>query len=210
MKKRFSLDRKTETTLPYARFVIFCEGANTEPAYLHAYKDTLTRVLLKLKIEGGAGGPKTLAEKAIRFKKGLRTSSGRGASSSFEKDDRVWVVFDRDEHLKVKETFDNCQGARVGVAYSNPCFELWLTFHYEDFDKPIDRHKIQSHFETLCSSYSVKTGKNPDCNEFIGRVSDAEKRASKTRQRRKDEGAELDAPFTNFDLLTNAMRDLSV
>ena len=36
-----------------------------------------------------------------------------------------------------------CEEQNVGVARSNPCFELWLILHQQDYDKPEDRHAMQ-------------------------------------------------------------------
>ncbi|KAA3510074.1 RloB family protein [Agrobacterium rosae] len=203
--KSYGLSRRTETRLPHTRFVVFSEGLNTEPAYLTTLGNTLSRVLVKLKIFGGAGDPKTLADKALAFKKGS-SGSGRRDASSFEKNDQIWIMFDRDEHDKVKETIDNFKKAGIRVAYSNPCFELWLILHYEDFDRSYDRHKLQGHFEGLCESYSKKGNKKPDCNSFIGNVESAELRAQAMLARRRNENAEFGAPYTNVHELTSAMR----
>src|SRR5690606_41139889 len=57
--------------------------------------------------------------------------------------DEVWCVFDVDEHPRVN---DACQMARdnnIQVAVSNPCFELWLLFHFRDSPGAQSRHDVQ-------------------------------------------------------------------
>lgn len=203
--QNFSLSRKNSTRLPYTRFVVFTEGRNTEPAYLAAYSASLAGLLVKIEVLGGEGDPKTLAKKALLFKSGASNDSRRRISS-YEKNDQVWIMFDRDEHPKVKETIDNYRRAGISVAYSNPCFELWLILHFEDFDRSYDRHQVQSHFAKLCDSYSAKGDKKPDCRAFIEDVEVAERRASAMATRRLDEGAEYGPPFTDVQKLTEAMR----
>jgi hypothetical protein len=204
--KNYGLSRKTETKLPYTRFVVFSEGKNTEPEYLKSLSKSLSRVLVKLQIYGGEGTPNTLAETAISY---IRGTSRRRDLSSYEKNDQVWIMFDRDEHPKVKETIDNFQRAGLKVAYSNPCFEIWLVLHFEDFDRPYDRHKMQSHLEKICPSYSVDNGKKPDCSLFIAKVGDAETRARAMSSRRIKEDAEFGPPYTDVYKLTDAMRGAS-
>lgn len=92
--------------------------------------------------------PRTIAEKAITKQKEIKNTK-----QSYAKKDQVWAVFDEDEHPAVKEARDVCKRGNVGIAYSNPCFELWLILHHEEFDRPDDRHQIQRHFNTLCPDY---------------------------------------------------------
>ncbi|MEH3090694.1 MAG: RloB family protein [Agrobacterium cavarae] len=204
--RNFSLGRKTKTRQPYKQFIIFSEGLNTEPEYFKALAETLSKVLVKLKVFGGEGAPSTLAETAVSY---IRGTSRRRDFSSFEKSDQVWIVFDRDEHHKVKETIDNYKAAGVRVAYSNPCFELWLTLHISDFDKAYDRFKMQNHLAEICPSYSTRSGKSPDCKSLVGSVELAEQRAAAMRKRREDEGANLGCPYTDVSELTSAMRAAS-
>ncbi|WP_050988320.1 RloB family protein [Sinorhizobium sp. CCBAU 05631] len=107
----------------------------------------------------------------------------------------------------MKETIDNLSKNSIGVAFSNPCFELWLILHIEDFDRPIDRHAVQKHLETICADYSVRQGKKPDCQRFMAAIETAEGRAVKMNERRVQEGAERQAPWTTVYELTKAIRE---
>ena len=49
----------------------------------------------------------------------------RRSKDSFEENDQVWAVFDRDEHPRFDEAIALCDGHGVLVGRSNPCFELW-------------------------------------------------------------------------------------
>ncbi len=112
---------------PKARFFLFCEGQNTEPAYFRAVRDELYGDVL-LEIEGGAGEPRTVADKArARIKQNGLDRKRR--KDSFQEKDRVWAVFDRDDHHQYDEAVGVCRANEIGVARSNPCFELWLVLH---------------------------------------------------------------------------------
>ncbi|MEA1875414.1 MAG: RloB family protein [Bacteroidota bacterium] len=50
--------------------------------------------------------------------------------------DELWIVFDRDRQNNSKEqvleTINQCQQRGYNVAFTNPCFELWLLMHVSD------------------------------------------------------------------------------
>jgi RloB-like protein len=198
-----SLARKSASVSPKTKFTIYSEGMNTEPEYFTALGSTVSAALVELKIHKAAGVPTTIASKALQLAKSRRRS---GNADSFEKFDQIWVVFDQDTHDKVKESIDNLGKSSVKVAYSNPCFELWLILHLQDFDKPVDHHQVQKHLEGICSDYSASSGKNPDCMPFVALVEKAESRATKMNQRRIEEGASGSAPWTTVHELTKAIR----
>lgn len=199
-----NLSRRPATIDPAIKFTIFSEGKNTEPEYFNQIDRETPNALVAILVNGAAGAPKTLGEKALAFR---RQHFKRGKPlNSFEEKDQIWVVFDRDEHDKVKETTDNLRANKIGVAFTNPCFELWLILHYEDFDKATDRHSIQKHLETLCEDYKSSHGKKADCKKLMAKIKDAEQRARKMNARRIAEGAAGEAPWTTVYELTEAIR----
>ncbi|WP_219471501.1 RloB family protein [Nonomuraea rhizosphaerae] len=44
--------------------------------------------------------------------------------------EQVWALFDRDDHSRVEESCRRAERAGVRVAFSHPCFELWLLLHF--------------------------------------------------------------------------------
>ncbi|MFI7702693.1 RloB family protein [Nonomuraea sp. NPDC049480] len=44
--------------------------------------------------------------------------------------EQVWAFFDRDDHSRVEESYARAEAAGVHVAFSHPCFELWLLLHF--------------------------------------------------------------------------------
>lgn len=207
MKPKSSLKRRAPMRRPPIKFIVFTEGKNTEPEYIEALQKLYDKTIIEIDAKKASGVPKTIAAKAIDFAKsaGL-TKRGRRKLDSFEANDQVWVMFDRDEHVKVKESIDNCTANQIGVAYSNPCFELWLILHFGDFDKAVDHHKVQDELKALCSDYSTRGGKTAKCEKFIAKHLEAEKRAANMVKRRSDEGAELSAPWTTVFRFTEAVR----
>jgi len=46
--------------------------------------------------------------------------------------DYIWCVFDCNGHGDLEEAFSLAQTNNIGVAFSNPNFELWYLLHFQD------------------------------------------------------------------------------
>lgn len=55
------------------------------------------------------------------------------------------LIIDRDKHSfkseKYFEFLEKCQHKNINVIVSNPCFEVWLLMHFEEFDS-LDQDKL--------------------------------------------------------------------
>ena len=192
---------------PKRRFILFCEGRNTEPAYFSALKRVWTGALISVESKPGVGVPMTIAREAVKFAKseGL-TKSSRRKKSSFERKDEVWAVFDRDTHPNFDAAVKFCLDNSVGVARSNPCFELWLILHERDCDRPDSSDDIQRTLKRLRPEYDRHIGKIPNCDEMVIRVESAERRGNVLVDRRREEGNPYGNPSTTVGMLTKAIR----
>ena len=199
--------RRKPNREPKQRFILFCEGKNTEPVYFSALKRTLTGALITVETKRGVGVPMTIATEAVKFAKseGL-TKKSRRKKNSFEENDEVWAVFDRDEHPNFDEAISLCQANNVGVARSNPCFELWLILHERDYDRPDHRKDVQRALKNLRPEYDNHGRKVPDCNDLVTRVEAAEERGKVLVERRQEEGIPYGNPSTTVGMLTRAIR----
>lgn len=204
MRGRRSLRRASPSRAPKRRFVIFSEGRNTEPNYFRAIRSELLGALVEVEIIDAAGVPMTIAEKAATH--AARMAKGSRRRSSFEEADQVWAVFDRDEHPDVENAIKRCRAKKVGIAFSDPCFELWLVLHFREFDRPDDRHRVQAELEKVCPGYDRKSGKSPDCAKLMPDVAKAEERAEAQLVRREAEGGKISRPSTTVHHLTLEMR----
>lgn len=129
------------------RFLIICEGKNTEPLYFKAFP------VLQAEVEAfGTGRSKTsLVDATIDYVARLPRDSER----------EVWLVFDMD-HDPIKdsalqrEDFNHAvsQAGRHGfrVAYSNDAFELWFVLHYQYLDAAMTRRE---YFELLGRRWGI-------------------------------------------------------
>jgi hypothetical protein len=205
--KPSNLKRRRATREPKARFFIFCEGKNTEPAYLAAIKQSHRDALIDIKLFPEAGVPYTQAELAIEMAKDLGIFGRK--RDSFERDDQVWVVFDRDDHPRYDEAVGLCAIKNIKVARSNPCFELWLILHYRDYDKADGRHAVQAFLQTLDPAYQASGQKLDSCKSVIVNLEAAEHRAEAQLNRRDAEGTPYGPPSTTMFLLTRAIHEAS-
>ena len=111
-----NLRRSRPNREPKRRFTLFCEGANTEVEYFEAIRRVYSSTFIECEIYGGEGVPYTIAEKAIEQAKSLGlTRRNRRRKDSYEENDQVWAVFDRDDHPRFEEAVANCETANVRV-----------------------------------------------------------------------------------------------
>ena len=193
---------------PKVRFILFCEGRNTEPAYFSAIKKVWTGALVSIESRRGVGVPITIAQEALEFARSEGLAQGsRRRRNLFEERDEVWAVFDRDEHERYEEAVNLCEGNGIGVARSNPCFEVWLILHEQDYDRPDDRHQVQNELQRIRPEYDRAGAKVPNCEEMVARVTDAEERGEVLRRRREDEREPHGRPSTTVGELTKAIRE---
>jgi RloB-like protein len=198
-----SLRRHVGTRTPKPKIVIYAEGKNTERDYFEAMQRTFRSVVVDIEIIEGAGVPLTIAKKVTAAARLARRRHGR---QSYEQNDEFWAVFDRDEHPNVPDAIARCHEANVGVAFSNPCFEIWLILHFQDYDRPDHRRDVQRHLATLCCDYDHARRKTTDCSALMALVTAAEQRAEIQLQRRKEEGDPPRPPFTTVYELTRRIR----
>ncbi len=202
-----SLRRRGPTREPKQRFTIICEGKNTEPEYFYALQATIQDALVILVIEPAAGMPMTIAQRAVDLaSQHQKNRRKHGKTDSYEENDAIWAVFDRDQHPRFDEAVGLCEAKGIGVARSNPCFELWLILHKADFDRPDTGDAMQRHLQRLCPEYDAAKGKRPDCARLLDHIDGAEQRAERQLLAREDEGKPFGPPSTTMVHLTRAIR----
>lgn len=135
--------RKTKTTTKLARrkakrsaydkVLIVCEGEKTEPNYfinlIQYYKINTANV----EVDGSCGSsPKSIFDHAF--------SLWNKENKKGDPYDRVYCVFDKDNHSSYDETIKNIsRQVPKGIFYSIasvPCFEYWLLLHFTYTTKP--------------------------------------------------------------------------
>nr|WP_083828844.1 RloB family protein [Parafrankia sp. EUN1f] len=99
------------------------EGERTEPGYFdglaRAIRATGVRVV-NAKVIGTGRDPETVVRQALTH---------RAYRDDF---DAYWCVVDVDSHNTLSKALDLAAREQIAVAVSNPCFEIWLLWHYVD------------------------------------------------------------------------------
>jgi len=195
------LRRRPPTKSVKRRFYIYCEGRNTEPDYFRAMKTKVRGALIELRIKPEGKDPETMASAAEADARRIRS-----ARNSYEQDDQVWCVFDHDgRHEPVHKAREICHAGGVGIAFSNPCFEVWLLLHYDDYNKACDSKQAQCDLEPRLPGYDKNRSKTADFTGLIASVKEAETRAERQLARREEEGNPNGAPSTTVVHLTRAI-----
>lgn len=107
--------------------VIIAEGKNKEPNYFKQFEFRDSRIKLQIispDITNKNNSAKGLLKQAISYKK-KETLSGS---------DEVWIVFDSDANSDdtLCEVRNRASANNINLAQSNPCFEVWLYYHFFD------------------------------------------------------------------------------
>lgn len=202
-RKLSELKRRKPFIAERQRFILICEGEKTEIAYFKALKALYRGTQISIEYVAPAGVPITIMDKVKTRMVDLRQEQ---RSNSSAKADTVWAVFDQDEHLKVTEAIAGCEGSGAQVAYSNPCFEVWLILHHEDYHAADDHHQIQKRYQKLDPAYDPNGSKTPDCAFLMNNVEKAEQLGETQCKRRDEEGTTFGRPSTTVYKLTRAIR----
>lgn len=100
--------------------LVVCGADCTEPQYLRGLRDHVANRAVDLKILTKGRAP----EQVVDYARKVRDNSER----DFEE---VWCVVDVDE-FDISAAKEVARVEKIGLAVSNPCFELWLLLHHAD------------------------------------------------------------------------------
>lgn len=92
--------------------------------------------------------------------------------------DEVWIVVDVDEHSKLESVLRECAAGGERAAVSNPSFEVWLLWHYDQ----IDRAQTSQTLARELAKHGFSRKKHIPTNFPFSRVGDAVEYASGGRR----------------------------
>jgi hypothetical protein len=136
----------------YDRILIVTEGSKTEPQYFEEIRAAYRLHSANVEVQHSQLGtdPSQVVQYACKlFKSGDLNRGIRPLSF-----DKVFAVFDRDDHenyfnalnnadsLHLKMKNDNNQLVSFRAIASVPSFELWLLLHYEDIQCSLHRDEV--------------------------------------------------------------------
>ena len=146
-----SLTRR-KNTRKLRRFLIVCEGKETEPNYFNDFPDN-PEVCDYIKTRGTGFNTESLVNKAIR----LRDEAQKKKEPYIE----VWCVFDKDDFSA--EQFNNAielaKQNQINCAYSIEAFELWYMLHFNYYDAALSRQQYKEKLTELLGKTYQKNDK---------------------------------------------------
>lgn len=183
---------------PNKRILILCEGKNTEPHYFLTLVKSKRTTTIELEVDPNRGVPTTLVKRAIERKK----LSDRRGGDPRDKFDQIWCVFDVDEHPNLSETLQLAKANEICVALSNPCFEIWVLWHFQDHTRYDHRDDILQH----CKGHIPNYNKKVSYDALKDRYEDALRRAKNVEAKHQGDGNEITAnPSTSVYKLTERL-----
>jgi hypothetical protein len=109
--------------------LVVCASMRTESDYLRRLRDDSGNPAVDIVLRNYGRSPK----QAIEYARKLMA----GDSRSF---DEVWCVVDVDE-FDIVDAATAAKRAKVSLAVSNPCFEVWLLLHHADCTSHCDDYE---------------------------------------------------------------------
>lgn len=141
-----SLRRKRGVRRERARVLIVTEGTETETQYFKGLARIVRATgvdVVGLDVVGVGRDPATVVEVAAE-----RSGRIRSRGPSGDKYDQVWCVVDVDTHTTLEQAVRAAAASNISMAVTNPCFELWLLWHFQDFTRYADGNEVQRELET--------------------------------------------------------------
>ena len=121
-----------------------------------------------------SGDPVGLVKKAENLKK-------RG-TIDLDDLDKMWCVFDRDDNNpeNIEKALIRAEKNGFKIAFSNPCFEIWLLWHFEETFAYVEisqklAEKLKPHLGDYCKTKDYFDCLQPRMNDTISRAKKAEK-----------------------------------
>lgn len=184
--------RKTNTRETIHKFLIVCEGEQTEPNYFKKFR--VPKQVARVDVRGLGANTESLVRRAMI----LRNEDDY---------DQVWCVFDRDSFRA--ESFNaalRLAGREaIQVAYSNEAFELWYLLHFHYFNTGMSRVDYAGKLSGLLG---FKYEKNSDAifDVLWSRQRDAILNAERLLASYPSPRPESDNPSSTVHLLVQALR----
>ena len=129
-----SLNRRTGTRRENRKLLVVTEG-KTEKEYLEGLMQSLRpdgMQVTAIDVVDGRGEPSKV----------LKTAKARCHSHANDYDE-VWLLLDVDQHAKLTPVLRETRQENFSAAVSNPCFEVWLLWHFEDWTREGSSSEVQ-------------------------------------------------------------------
>jgi hypothetical protein len=115
--------------------------------------------------------------------------------------DECWCLFDVEwpkNHPNLNTAVSLAKANGISLAISNPCFEVWLILHHQDFSKPSDTGAV----ERASRALDKRAGKSIDASRYMPLRKEAARRAQLLEARHERNGTHFphDNPSSGMHL----------
>jgi hypothetical protein len=161
-RKSRPLDRTAGVLRDASIIVVACEDTHATKQYFAKFRTR--RIQYKvLPTEDNKSSPGAVIERLDRYRNDFAQEDG----------DELWVCIDADHWIhgnhqrELSRVLQECRQKEYGIAISNPCFEVWLLFHFTDIDDNLLRVILG---KPPSSTVSSDDRDSLRCAEFEGQV----------------------------------------
>jgi RloB-like protein len=194
---KYDFSRRAPHEEPRKRVYLFCEGAVTERLYFEALGRLYRKNVKVILSEKSGRDPLTLVQFAIV----------QGTRDSNDMNDEYWAVFDRDDHLSFDDAFERAKKGNIRIAFSNPCFELWILLHFQAQTANLSRTEATKRLKNHMHDYVKAPGLQQLLSNDYSRYENAKTRAQGlSKQHWKDGDPRRNPGSTVFELVESIRR----
>lgn len=195
------LGRRAPSRRPRDRFLLFLEGQKTENDYFRYVRQKLRDSLIVLEISGERGDPLGLVEAAVLKRNQAFREAQRQRDDNL-KYDQTWCVVDVDSHPRLQEAKVLAEAESIGLAISNPCFEIWPILHFRSHGGYLASY---AQAREVLKRHIPDYDKGLDCTHLAGGYEVARDRATVLLARHEENGKPGGNPSTTVHHLLEAI-----
>ncbi|QTG17422.1 RloB domain-containing protein (plasmid) [Agrobacterium tumefaciens] len=165
-RKKRPLDRTVATLRDAKLIIIATEGSLTEKIYFESFRLTNVQVRV-LPSEDGKSSPQHVLGNAQLYKGTYDLGDG----------DELWLVIDVDRWpaATMSEVAARAIAEKIGLAVSNPSFEMWLSLHLDvNLPAVVSNDGLVAHLRSQLGSYNKHRF---NCDAILGGIDLAVERA---------------------------------
>lgn len=130
--KRNRLYTRREPEKEGKLYFIFCEGEKKETTYFYFFNRLASQIIIQIvPIEDGKNSPMGLYKNACQNL--IKSEENPNPTFEITDEDEIWFIIDTDKWgAQLKTLRENASKHKNWfVGQSNPCFEVWLYYHFE-------------------------------------------------------------------------------
>jgi hypothetical protein len=184
VRQAYKLTRKQGKIAPADRVLIVSEGSKTEPFYFEEIRKALRLPTANIRVTPSDYG--TCPLQVVKFAKDLFSSGNKNLNIRPKVFEKVYAVFDRDDHEKYHEALtlsqsynekklrnDQNRVIEFKAIPSVPNFELWFLLHFEDCRAAMHRTEVVDKLKVHLPEYEKGQGAHyQSTKKFIPRAKD--------------------------------------